>query len=213
MSLHSHSNWHSHNQPPSLIPNIRKMFTLNSDQLLIILDADDDGILRPLWKYKIKTDTWTMLCNMPNGIVTRFHTSALSTNKKTLYIFGESGHIHEFNLSTQKYIISPQKYHDGSHCRSLFINNQFHIFGGWFGDDKSHFIWDSNRKCLNTIHKFDEIIDVAVLNCHEVVYINTKQSVLIFPYRSHHVYLYSLITKKCNVLPFTMNDYIVYPAA
>ena len=71
---------------------------------------------------------------------------------------------------TEKVIItgiftkSHKEYHDGAHCKTLFINGKFHVFGGWNCENKAHYVWNEIDKDLKEIHKFtDEEITVATL--------------------------------------------------
>eukprot|EP01084_Bolivina_argentea_P038563 71322_1 len=120
--------------------------TLNDTELLVLIE-DNDGSLKEIWIYNVFNDNYTKLIDEKsiNETITYF-TASLHDNKLFLYLFGESGKIIKLNLKTKKFEISNKSYHNGWGSRSLFINGQFHIFGGYNKKDKYHFIWNENKK-------------------------------------------------------------------
>ena len=88
-------------------------------------------------------------------MISRYHTTSINNDKTLLYIYNEQGNIIEVDLINGIFNISSESYHDGSHSRSLYINNEFNIFGGWYRSTaKSHYILNKKEKKLIETHKF-----------------------------------------------------------
>eukprot|EP01084_Bolivina_argentea_P216306 367518_1 len=171
------------------------VLVLNPNKLLLI-----SYLNKSIWQYHINENIWTKWMNcveMYNKVNIRFHTSAFNNNKTMLYIFGEGGQIVSIDMKTKHFIVSNNKYHDGSFSRSLFINNKLHLFGGYNPNDKSHFIWDIKQNKLDKSHQFNEIKHKRILTDPSVMHLLSKQSVIIMPEYSDCAYLYSLQTNNC----------------
>eukprot|EP01084_Bolivina_argentea_P286437 491338_1 len=114
---------------------ISLILTLSNTKLLVIIrHCDSPYTLKEIWIYNIYNDNYTKLIDLHEKNVDEiieFYTASLHDNKSFLYLFGESCKIIKLNLKTYQFEISNKSYHDGSNSRSLFINGQFHIFGGW----------------------------------------------------------------------------------
>eukprot|EP01084_Bolivina_argentea_P304366 525609_1 len=137
-------------KPPFWNHYVSHILTLNQAELLVII-SDDNALLIEIWIYNICNDNYTNL----NEIIVNYtsiteiiinYTASLNDNKSFLYLFGYSGRIIKLNLKTKQFEIANKSYHYGNGSRSLFINGQFHIFGGWNEKDKYHFIWNENKK-------------------------------------------------------------------
>eukprot|EP01084_Bolivina_argentea_P038562 71318_1 len=131
---------------------VSHILILNETELLVIIRCSTyPGKLKEIWIYNVCNNHYTELdiYNVHENIVCeniRHYTASLNDNKSFLYLFGESGKIIKLNLKTKKFEISNKSYHNGWGSRSLFINGQFHIFGGYNKKDKYHFIWNENKK-------------------------------------------------------------------
>eukprot|EP01084_Bolivina_argentea_P314152 544124_1 len=135
--------WTKHKTPPFRSDRsfISHIFNLNETQLLLLVEEGTE--LDSLWTYDICNENYTKKLDMSSWIEldqVHHYTSSFDNNKSLVYLFGENAKIVKINLKTKQFELSLQRFHDGSHSKSLFINNQFHIFGGWFTKDKSHFI-------------------------------------------------------------------------
>eukprot|EP01084_Bolivina_argentea_P240261 403689_1 len=144
------SHWAKHKNPSSIIGktiDVSHMFNLNETELLILFH--DKFRLVSICSYNIFNDNYTTLFDsfyLEKLNKVWYCTASLDNSKSLLYLFGENGKIVTINLETKTCEQSSQSYHDGSCSRSLFINKQFHIFGGWCGHDKYHFIWNEKKK-------------------------------------------------------------------
>ena len=178
------------------------LLKLNENELLMFNGATNNRSTRHfLCKYNIKKNKWTQWLKYPEHLITSYATGSLNNDKSKLYIFGDPGHVFTFELESGKVTKSDQEFYDGTHCRSLFVNEQFHIFGGWSHTAKAHFIWNQQEKNLLEMHKFDEI-GHGSLTLHSVMYLSSKNCVLIMPFTSTSIYEYSLTTKQCQLLQF-----------
>eukprot|EP01084_Bolivina_argentea_P286438 491340_1 len=132
----AHEGWMILSDPPfTYTSQICHVLTLNETELLIVVDQNYS--LNEIWTYNICNDNYTKLIaeesikeNMVKEHI-QFYTASLHDNKSFLYLFGESGDIIKVNLKTKQFEKSKISYHNGSISSSLFINEQFHIFGGW----------------------------------------------------------------------------------
>eukprot|EP01084_Bolivina_argentea_P194021 332856_1 len=153
----SQNHWTTHKDPEFDLC-VSHIFKLNETELLILLH--EQGFrLASLWSYNILNQDYTKIISRSTllNLVSNFYAASLDNNKSLLYVFDEKGKIMKINLKTKQIALSSQSYHDGSCSRALFINKQFHIFGGWDENDKAHFIWDENKKALIEICKFKQI--------------------------------------------------------
>eukprot|EP01084_Bolivina_argentea_P182289 314722_1 len=184
---------------------IFKILTLNEAELLVFTDNNmpNNSQLREIWTYNIYNDSYTKLIHQTSmNEIIKYYTASLNDNKSFLYLFGELGQIIKLNLKTKQFEVSNKSYHDGSGSRSLFINGQFHIFGGREENDKYHFVWDENKKQLIKVYFFKQIKNA--LHGHMVHYLKTKNCVLIIPSEPQCIYLYSLSTHECDILPINI---------
>eukprot|EP01084_Bolivina_argentea_P123770 219318_1 len=143
------NHWIKLSKPPfnSDVDAISHVFIINKTELLIIFH-DLDFALKEICIYNICNGNYTTLITEKsvNEIFVKHYTASLNDNKSFLYLFGESGKIIKLNLKTTEFETSNKSYHDGTGSVSLFINGQFHIFGGWVKKDKYHFIWNETKK-------------------------------------------------------------------
>ena len=188
---------------PSTYTNI---LLLNENELLMFDGASDyKGKQYALCKYNIKQNKWCKWLKYPQHLRTNYATGSLNHDGSKLYIFGEAGHVFKFDLRSGQVIKSIKPFHDGTHCRSLFINGEFHIFGGWMSLNAAHFIWNEEDQDLKRIHDFDEEIATEDLTLHSVMYLSSKNTVLIMPYISKSIYSYSLTTNECVQLELNVD--------
>eukprot|EP01084_Bolivina_argentea_P012512 23424_1 len=131
----SQSQWMKLSQPPFKSAafnyrNISHILTLNEMEILVTFDLH--CALQEIWIYNISNDIYTQFLKLDRTVneIIKYYTASLNDNKSFLYLFGESGQIIKLNLKTKQFEISNKSYHDGSWSRSLFIDGQFHIFGG-----------------------------------------------------------------------------------
>ena len=92
----------------------------------------------------------------------------------------------------------------GHGAASLFINNQFHIFGGF--DSPYHFIWNDNIKELEKIHTFNEYSEYI---CGaKAVHIAHKNIILLGGSHGmgdeNSIHKYDLVKKKWEKLDVTL---------
>ena len=179
---------------------------LNNDEIIGI-PSDDRHTpeIYSIWKYTIKQNKWIKSYDFPMEKC-GYPTAALNHDKSTLYIFGDPGFILIMDLKNGKFMQTERKFHDGSHCRSLFINGQFHVFGGWDEEAKAHFVWNENLKNLIKIHDFNGMQHMTRLTSQQMIYLPSKQSALIIPSDGYHHFLYSLETNKCDELSVKSDD-------
>ena len=187
--------WTPLESPPFKVGDCN-LHTLNDNELLAVPTLRTDEA-NSLWKYNIKCNKWIKWHKYPTDLKCGYQTSCIDVINAKLYIFGDPGHVTTCDLRAGLFETS-EIYHDGAHARSLFINQQFHIFGGWNAKHKSHFIYNPQTQKMTEIHKFKEIDTVSKLTCHSVIHIKSKNSVLIIPFMGESQYLYSLETKKCE---------------
>eukprot|EP01084_Bolivina_argentea_P231281 390059_1 len=185
---------------------VSHILSLNETELLIIIRYwHYPRKLKEIWIYNIWNDNYTKLIDEKSvNKIIQFYTASLNNNKSFLYLFGESGKIIKLNLKAKQFEVSNRSYHCGSNSRSLFINGQFHIFGGWDAKDKYHFILDENKKELIKVYFFEQI--EGILCDHFIHYFKTKNSVLIIPNECKDIYLYSLSTNKCQIYPIQIPE-------
>lgn len=171
---------------------------LNDNELLVVPWTDKS---KYLLKYIISENKCLKWIKYPTDLKSNYHTASLNESKTILYIYGNSCRVIEVDLITQTFKESPRKYHDGSYCRSLIINDKFHIFGGWMPEDNEHYIWDKNKQILESIYKFDEIELIRHGGSDDgtpesmrdvyVQYLPSKNAILIIPgYTTTYVYMY-----------------------
>eukprot|EP01084_Bolivina_argentea_P069844 127017_1 len=199
----SQINW-TKNTNPSFSSSVSHIFKLNETELLILVGWHT---FDSLWTYNILNKNYTKMFDVLALFEIELdevynYTASLDNKKLLLYLFGENGKIVKINLRTEQIELSSQIYHDGSCSKSLFINNQFHIFGGWDKKDKSHFIWNENKQHLVGICKFEQIENT--LYAHSIQYSKSKNSILIIQYMSKQIYLYSLSTNKITQFPMNL---------
>eukprot|EP01083_Nonionella_stella_P064918 169664_1 len=181
------------------------ILVLNDTELLLVPYSRDS---HSLFKYDRITDKWAewfdYSSTFGDTFETRYHTNALNEDKNMLYIYNEKGMVIEVNLVTHESIIPNQLFHDGSHIASLVIDNQFHIFGGWFPRDKAHFIWNKDAQTMDRVSEVTGIKDTT-LRYHSAMYLKSIRSVLLSNVgHTNELYLYSLDRKECNLLPIQL---------
>ena len=181
------------------LSNHVNIHVLNDNELLLVSDIYSQSmnlISQTLWKFNITSKKFIKW--HPCTEEFKYSTSSVSDDKTKLYIFSDTGHVITVNLITGKSRKSLKSYYDGSHAKSLFINGQFHIFGGWRSHNKAHYIWNEKRRELTEIHKFDEMTDVEALNHFAMGYIRSKNMILFMDWRtSKCIYSYDINTNKC----------------
>ena len=177
---------------------------LNDKELLAVSHYNkgaftDTNQIKSLWRYNFHTDKWIKWHNYPDNIHSfKWSTSALNNDKTKLYIFGDPGYVTTVDLVTGKFMQSSREFHDGAHTRCLWYNGQFHVFGGWNVENRALYVWNEKKQNLMEIHKYD---------CHayNLMYISsTKSALMIDP--SHGLFLYSLITNKCDRIKIVNDD-------
>eukprot|EP01084_Bolivina_argentea_P092007 165585_1 len=199
--------WRKLNCQDSLMSCHKNIHVLNDNELLIVPRMDKDVDVS-LWNYNINNNSFTKWFECPKDIVCKHQTSALNEDKTILYMFGELGEIITVDLKTGKFtVVNDERYHDGSHSKSLFINGQFHIFGGWVNVNKSHFIWNEEEKQLIEMYKFKEMKNIGPLHRHSVMYCASQNTVLIIHWANCTIYSYSLNTNECIQLPFEPSEH------
>ena len=167
---------------------------LNDNQLLLVPDSRGTS----LWKFNLTSKEFIKWYEYPEHYRFMYCTSSLNHNSTKLYIFGDAGRIITVDLNIGKFSMSPTRYHDGSGSKSRFINGQFHIFGGWRPENKSHYIWNEEKQFLIEAHKFDEMDDVEELNGFAMVYIKSKHLIFLMDnISSKAVYAYNMISNTC----------------
>ena len=171
---------------------------------LLVLN-DNELILAPntpcsmfLYKYNIPNDEWRQWFKYDRNINSNFHTAAINQSKSIIYLYNEEGRVIEIDLKLQKFKASRNKYHDGACIASQFINGQFHIFGGWYSRNKSHFIWNSENQQLVEQRKLKEIFSPNCLSFHCILYAKSKKEVIIIPAHSRTIWVYSLTKNECK---------------
>ena len=171
---------------------------INNDLLLIPEIKPSNS----LWRYNFDENKWNpwhnfaKICNCIS-----YHTSALNNNQTKLYLFGDPGYTAIMNLETGEIVESTESHYDGAHSKSLFINNQFHVFGGWDESGKYHSVYNEEENKLERVHYFNEI-NSPTLTQHKLCYMPSLNSVLIVSNIDSKVYLYSLDTYKCESLDY-----------
>ena len=159
-----------------------------------------------LWKFNISQNKWIKWFKYPENYKFAWCTSALNDDKTKLYIFGSPGYLITVNLKTGEFIESKQ-FHDGAYSVSLFVNGQFHVFGGWKNENKAHYIWDEVKQDLNESHKFEEMKDILALNNWSyntcAVYSKSQNSVF-FSNDAAKLYSYCLTKQQC--IPLNIKD-------
>lgn len=176
------------------------------DESTLLVNSYDE-----LWCYDCTGDTWEKLKKC-DDMDLMHQTISINTHTLKVYIFGDNGYIYCIQLKndggswSSLGIVnkSNNHYHDGSHTASLIIDGQFHIFGGWNPQYKSHFIWNEDKQDLLEIHKFDDI-DCSnsyqnALHYHSVVYLKSKNCLLILTEDTNKMYSYSLETNEASLL-------------
>lgn len=172
-----------------------------------------------LWKYNFAENQWSewhRFDKVTNKI--GYHTSVLNENQTKLYIFGDPGNLAVIDLKTGEITESVNQFHDGSHSRSLWIDNQFHIFGGWEQSGKAHFVYNEEKMELNQVHKFDAndfgISDVSLAH-HTLCHMESANSILILHNIDSRAFMYSLNSHKCKSLAYmnVLMDGYFFPKA
>ena len=193
---------------PQTLTTHSKILVLNDDEILAYY-GDSAGTWTtkyPFCKYKISKNEWIEWFSL-KALNCSYATCAFNHDKSKLYMFGDPGYIHKIDLETKEYTTSQQKYHDGSHSRSLFVNGQYHIFGGWGDEYKSHYIWNEEEQDLMEICKFDASMIRGRLTAHSIFYLSSKQSILVIPrYDAGNIALYSLATNKYDELHYEAKE-------
>ena len=179
-----------------------KLHVLNQNEIIAVPPRIHSG--DALWIYKIKQNCWIKWITFETQC--NFATISVNDDETKLYMFGDPGFVIKIDLKTKEFIQSDQEFHDGSHCRSLFIDGKFHIFGGWDIKDKSHFIWNEKEQKLIEMHKFDDIEDTKYLHEQSMIYLPSTNKVLIMQIRRNSIYSYSLITNKCKQIASLDSD-------
>ena len=159
-----------------------------------------------LWRYNISKNIWIKWYEYPDDMYCKHHTSALNDDKSKLYIFGDPGYIITVDLETGEFIKTKEEFYDGAHSKSLFINGQFHIFGGWESISKAHFVYNESEQKLIRTHDFVEMTDFNTLSSQSLLYLSSTNSVMIIPTRGKYLYCYSLETKTCTRLPMENSE-------
>ena len=162
---------------------------LNAKELLIVTSSDSsepnpDTTKYGIFKFNLETKQKGKWYSYPADYSIRYQSSALNHDKSKLFIFGDPGYVITVDLISGTFTKSPKGYHDGAHCRSLFINGQFHIFGGWYESDKAHYIWNEVEMDLEIAHKFDEM--AGALRKYPCLYLKSKDTVLILMQREFY---------------------------
>ena len=174
------------------------MHVLNNQELLIVPHTRR---AHSLWKFNLDSkqfSEWHKYPTTDNNIIFEFSSSALNDEKTKLYIFGHPGFVVIVDLNDGTFTASNKQYHDGAHCKTIYANGQFHIFGGWHRENKSHSTWNDEMKELREMHKFDEMVDVDALNRSALVYSKSTNTVYFMDwYSTKSVYSYDLKTHKC----------------
>eukprot|EP01084_Bolivina_argentea_P017119 31973_1 len=192
---------------------------LNNEELLIVPYTTGANLL---YKYNIKNNEFYPYLKYPNGLDTRYNTASLNTNKTLLYILNTNGKVIEVDLKKETFTtfngysagVGFGMLLCGAHAKSLFINGQFHVFGGWYRQTASHFIWDKQQQILKEIYKYKFIDINHALHKHAVLHIKRRKSVLIIVESqsfSDKIYEYSLMTNECNLLPLKLTDEMFDP--
>ena len=170
---------------------------LNDKEMLLVPENYAENAA--LWKFDINDKDWMKWYDFAEMGPFEYHTSALNNDKTKLYIFGDPGYIIIIDLKTGQSTMTKRKFHDGAHSKSLFIDNQFHIFGGWNVDDNAHFIYNEANQQLIKVHHFNEITGIRLTD-HRLCYSKMHNSVIIMTRQSQTtiIYSYSLDTNKCE---------------
>ena len=159
---------------------------------------------KSLWRYNFAKNEWNEWHKFDKiSAQISYHTSKMNDDQTKLYVFGDPGTIAVIDLKTGEIVESNRQFHDGAHSRSLYIDNQFHVFGGWNEYGRAHFVYDEEKKELNEIHKFNFAGDAPDnLAHHAVCYIESINSAFIVHNIDSRVYLYSLNSNKCQLLDY-----------
>ena len=185
------------------------MHQLNDTELLFIPDTMYE---RALWKYNLIKNEWIEWISIPSDCSWQYHTSSLDTNNMILYIFGERGYILKIDLKTEIFTVSENMYHDGSHCKSLFINGKFNIFFGWDDNNKNHYIWDDQQQHLQKVFEFGPIL-AGIRNTQSVMHSRLKNQVYIIQAMDSIIYTYSLGDKTCTKIELDFGECAIFDSA
>ncbi len=170
---------------------------LNGNEILIVPFSDCADFL---YKYNIKDNKWMKWIKYPNDLNSKYHTVSLNEDKTILYIFNQNGNIIQVNLKTKEFIKSNKTFHNTAFASSLYIDKQFHIFGGWQGESTHFCIYRWNEKD-QTLERIPINVKKEGLRTLATIYIPSKKSVLIIPHNLDLIYLFSMISNEFESLP------------
>ena len=192
------------------------LLVLNHNELLYVFENNGKDIFfsedanktkSAIWKFNIKQNNWIRWIEFPADCVSSWslHTSSLDLQNMILYIFDESGHILQIDLNTKEITQFKTDYNksdDPLYLKSLFIDNQLHIFSRWKEFEWTHHVWDNESRDLTLKFKFSAC-SIDRYRDAEVMYLSSQKTILIWPTSSDTLYFYSLmnnnfIRKKIN---------------
>ena len=195
-----------------MIPNALLYVSVNSQTSIDYVDqvhGPNNKTKLAIWKYNIRQNDWIKLIEIhsDDSDSGSLHTSSLDSENMILYRFGARGHMIQIDLNTKKINTSKQSntdYQDPLYLKSLFIDNELHIFSRWKPDKWTHHIWDNKSRKLNLKFKFS----ASSFNRYsdaEIMYLSSQKTILIWPKNSDTLYYYSLIDgnlirKRINII-------------
>lgn len=179
----------------SLATKIGMPVEINNDEFVVPNQTTYMGNNDGLYSYNIIKKVWKCIVSYPSGLDIRYHSSSFDPQNNTVYIIGGTLFASiDLNDNSIQTIDEEKLPHDFANCSSVFVNDEFHIFGGW--NQNKHCMLDKEKNKIIELHEF-ECDDI--MHCG-AVYIPTKQAIFVFGGGSDNdlIFSYSIFNKKCR---------------
>ena len=164
-------------------------------------------------QYNTITKQWTASIEYGKNMNATGFTAAYNPQNKELYIYTQAKQLFKYSFTSSEWTVIDVKMNAGHSAASLFIDNNFHVLGGYY--DRKHHMLKSGEDEFIEMHIFDEF--ARYITGGKSVHIASKNQLLFMGgfgkciLWSDNIYSCDLTTMKWKMsnlkLPVEMSDF------